>query len=582
MSRARGPLVLASLAGAIAAVVCACTAPASGQDAGAIITLSIVATNDLHGGILERDGRGGVALFGGYVNNLRAARAADGGVLLVDAGDMFQGTVESNLGEGAAVVAAYNALGYHAAAIGNHEFDFGVVGPGVASRGSTADLRGALKARAAEAHFPFLAANLIDTGTGRPVEWPNVRRSTIADVAGLRVGIVGVMTLRALSATMATTTGGLRVDPIAPAILAEARALRQQGADVVVAAAHAGGRCTRFDDPRDLSPCDLSRAEIGAVVRELPRGTVEVIASGHTHAGMAHEIDGTIVMQAFSKGLAFSRADLSIDRRTKQVTVRQVFPPRDICARVYEGTARCDPAAGGRRLVAAEYEGRPVEPDPAIARAIAPAVERARAHWREPIGVTLETPIRVAPIGTESPLGNLFTDAMRAALPGVDIALNNTRGGLRADLPRGALTYGQLYETFPFDNQLVRLELTGAELARVFETQVREGRAPPGIAGVRVAASCAGGGLSLTMTLASGRTVRPGDRLSVVTTDFLATGGDRILTPVMPPGGFPLDESLPLVRDVVVDWLEDRGGRLRADQFIDNARPRWNVGCGRN
>ena len=95
-----------------------------------IVTLSIVGTNDLHGGVTARDGRGGLALLGGYVRNLRAARDKDGGaVVLLDGGDMFQGTMESNLSEGAPVVAAYNALGYTAAAVGNHEFDFGPVGP---------------------------------------------------------------------------------------------------------------------------------------------------------------------------------------------------------------------------------------------------------------------------------------------------------------------------------------------------------------------------------------------------------------------------------------------------------------------
>ena len=110
------------------------------------MTLSIVGTNDLHGGILQREDRGGLAMLGGYVANLRAARARDGGaVLLIDAGDMFQGTLESNLNEGAVVVAAYNALGYAAAAIGNHEFDFGPVGPA-----ATPQLAGRRSARRAE------------------------------------------------------------------------------------------------------------------------------------------------------------------------------------------------------------------------------------------------------------------------------------------------------------------------------------------------------------------------------------------------------------------------------------------------
>src|SRR5829696_4308089 len=90
------------------------------------VTISIVGTSDLHGYFMERGGRGGLGVFAGYVNNLRAARVADhGAVLLLDAGDTFQGGVESNLSEGAVIVDAYNALGYTALTVGNHEFDFG-------------------------------------------------------------------------------------------------------------------------------------------------------------------------------------------------------------------------------------------------------------------------------------------------------------------------------------------------------------------------------------------------------------------------------------------------------------------------
>ena len=164
-------------------------------DEPALVTLSIVGTSDLHGAAFPQNGRGGLPLLAGYVNNLRAARAADGGaVLLVDSGDTFQGNVESNLSEGALVVDAYNAMGYTAEAIGNHDFDFGSV-DSPAARQLPGDLRGALKARAAQARYPFLAANLIDAATGRPVAWPNVWPSRLVEAAGVRVGLVGVMTI---------------------------------------------------------------------------------------------------------------------------------------------------------------------------------------------------------------------------------------------------------------------------------------------------------------------------------------------------------------------------------------------------
>src|SRR5437762_4410030 len=209
------------------------------------ITLSIVGTNDLHGEAFARNGRGGLALFGGYVNNLRAARAADGGaLLLLDAGDTFLGTVESHLSEGAVVVDAYNALGYTAAAIGNHEFDFGGVDPIPPALSRDEDPRGALKAIAARARYPFLAANLVDDATGQPVDWPNVMPSVIVESAGIRIGILGVMTIDALRTTLTAHVHGLRVAPLAPAIAAEAARLRARGADIVIVASHAGGRCT--------------------------------------------------------------------------------------------------------------------------------------------------------------------------------------------------------------------------------------------------------------------------------------------------------------------------------------------------
>src|SRR5438094_6772177 len=133
---------------AVALAALGCTSPQRAANATGAITLSVVGTNDLHGGVLADHGRGGLALLDGYLRNLRAARSRDGGaVLLVDAGDLFQGTLESNLNEGAVVIAAYNALGYAASAIGNHEFDFGPVGAATTPQTASDDPRGALKAR---------------------------------------------------------------------------------------------------------------------------------------------------------------------------------------------------------------------------------------------------------------------------------------------------------------------------------------------------------------------------------------------------------------------------------------------------
>src|SRR6185503_20573878 len=100
-------------------------------------------------------------------------------------------------------------------------------------------------------------------------------------------------------------------------------------------------------------------------------------------------------------------------------------------------------------------------------------------------GVMLPAPIRRA--GTpDSPLGNLFTDAYRAAVAGADVSINNTSGGLRSDLPPGPLTYGSVFEVMPFDNRLVAFHLTGAELRGILATQIARVPALVGVSGLRV------------------------------------------------------------------------------------------------
>ncbi len=188
------------------------------------VPVSIVGTNDLHGRV-ER-----VAVLSGHVQIVRElTEAQGGGVVLVDGGDMFQGTLESNLNEGAAVVAAYNAVGYDAVAVGNHEFDFGPVGDDVVVKKPGQDPRGALLARAAEAKFPFLGANIEVAATKTHVDWPNVLSSTMVTVrgsAGVKVGVVGLSTVDTPRTTIGSNVKDLIFTPLPDAVLREAKALR--------------------------------------------------------------------------------------------------------------------------------------------------------------------------------------------------------------------------------------------------------------------------------------------------------------------------------------------------------------------
>jgi 2',3'-cyclic-nucleotide 2'-phosphodiesterase (5'-nucleotidase family) len=548
-------------------------------DGPAILILSIVGTSDLHGAALPTNTLGGLPLLAGYVNNLRATRASDGGsVLLIDSGDTFLGTSESNLSEGAVVVDAYNAMGYAAESVGNHDFDYGSI-DSPAARQLPGDRRGALKARAAQARFPFLAANLIDEATGRLVNWPNVRSSAVVKAAGVTIGMIGVMTIDALRSTLAANVQGLHVAPPGPAIAAEASRLRAAGAEIVVVAAHAGGRCDRFDDPEDLTSCD-DDSEIFQVARSLPHGLVDVIAAGHTHGALAHRVNGIAIIQPFSRGQAFGRADVLFDRRTRKVARMRLFAPQALCRGENSAPLNCGPAT--ESTAPAQYEGRPVESDRAVENAMAVALERVRHLQATTLGWSLDAPIHRAS-DRGSPLGDLFADALRDAVRGADVAVVNTATrGLRTDLPAGLLTFGRLYDVFPFDNRIARMTMSGATLRGWVADEIRQGRwSGLGISGADIRLDCLADGAHVDLLREDGRAIQDHDRLLVVTIASPTLSGNVAMAASADSLG--ATDKAPIVREAVEEWLRQPGhlrpGHHRASRDRMEFANRQAAGC---
>jgi 2',3'-cyclic-nucleotide 2'-phosphodiesterase (5'-nucleotidase family) len=517
------------------------------------VTLSIVGTSDLHGQIAA------LPWLSGYLENLRAARARDGGaVIVVDAGDLFQGTLESNLNEGAAVVAAYNAMGYTAATLGNHEFDFGPVGPAASPAAPGDDPRGALKARMAQASFPFLAANVVDEESHQLPTWPNLRPSLLVTVAGIEVGIVGAASAATGRLTLPANVAGLDFLPVAGAIRREARKLRARGAKVVVAIVHEGGACQDLTRPRRLASCDRT-SPLFALARDLPSGSVDVIVGGHTHQAVAHFVRGKPVVQAFGDGRAFGRVDLTFRRKSGRLLSAHIEPPRELC-----------PSGSFADCAPGKYEGAPVKASEAIVALNAPAFAAARKKGEERLGVEVLRPLPRRR-GEESALGNLLADLVRQARPDSDVAVLNA-GGIRADLPAGPLTYGNLYEAFPYDNVFASLRVSAGEFRALLARSLVRASSLVSLSGIRVRAHCEDGWLSVTLTRTDGTPIHDSEPLVVATTDFLATGGDGFFA------GAQADlESGALVREAVVEKLRQRGGVLDPNELLDPKHPRFDL-----
>jgi 5'-nucleotidase len=222
---------------------------------------------------------------------------------------------------------------------------------------------------------------------------------------------------------------------------------------------------------------------------------VDLIVSGHTHQRVDTVVNRIPVIQAGSSGRAIAVVDF----------IR---------------------AAGGGRLVRARLEtpwADSVTPDRDLANALA----REQRAVDSLIGRTVATlKVGMRREGDEYPLGRLLADAFRN-IGRMDVGLVNN-GGIRADLAAGSLSYGALFDAMPFQNRLVRINLTGAALREVLEHALETGMPTAHVSGLRVSYDPRRppGQRTSRIRLANGRALDPRRTYTLAVQDFVAGGGD--------------------------------------------------------
>lgn len=436
--------------------------------------LRIIATNDFHGALEPRPDangvrRGGAAYVAAAIDRARNECAPRCETLLLDAGDLFQGTSASNLAYGRPVVEYYNRMGYAAAALGNHEFDWGT---------------DSLRARMRQAKFGIFGANVRYTD-GRDVKW--IRNDTIVRRGGARVGVIGLSTVSTPTTTRAGNVVGLRFDDPAPIVDSIGSALRKRGANFVVVIAHAGASCGR-DGETDCG------GEIIDFARKLTT-KVDAIVSGHTHTLVNTEVKGIPIVQARSSGRAIDVLDLPI------------------------GSSAGLPVRHQVRELASDT----IQPVPAIDSIVRRAVARVAPLVSRHVATI---PATLARQGPQYPLGNLIADAQRWAAKG-DVAIMNN-GGIRTELRAGDATYGSLFEIQPFGNTLYSLTMTGSQLRGLLEAMLAKNSVDDHISGLTIKydPSRAKGSRIVSVTMADGTPLSDTKTYNIIVNDFLATGGE--------------------------------------------------------
>jgi len=465
------PVAAIVLAACLAASLSACStrlpapsaAPVSASVATSnLVQIELVTLNDFHGNLEPSKyvwdsvkGGGARTIEAGGIDTIGAAlqawRRDDPQLLLVGAGDLVGASPAiSSMWADEPTIGAMNLLGLRASSVGNHEFDAGRVELLRQQMGGCKSPRADKACKYAPdfggAKFSYLAANVIDTATRKPV----LPAYKIETAHGVKVAFIGTVLKSTAEAALASGIAGLEFIDEADAINRQLPELRQQGVGVFVALVHQGGSTVeKFDQP----DCSKLTGPVVDIVKRLDPA-VRLVVSGHSHKGYLCQVDGRTVTQSDMGGHVLGRIALTVDMQTN--TLKDIRARQEV-------------------MVPGKWPK-----DPQLAAYLETARERSAALLAQPVArLAVPSVVRKRADSGESALGDLVADSvLHAGRPfGVQIGFMNN-GGMRQDLDtdNGRASVGQTRMVLPFGNTLVVMNLKGWQILDLLEQQWSGGR----------------------------------------------------------------------------------------------------------
>ena len=479
-----------------------------------IVGIDILSVNDFHGALLEAGRNPGAAKFATFLRGEWAKNPH--ATIFVSAGDMFQGSPDSNLLFGKPVVEVLNALHLDAMTLGNHEFDWGLA---------------KLKERVLESKFPYVSANVIEKDSKGRLNF--VKPYVILERCGVKIAIIGIATPETAYTTSPKTVAPFEFRSPETVLRELLPAVRAQGAEIVVVLSHLAS----YQDNNT-----------GAVTGEaadpaLQTAGIDAIVSGHSHQVVAGKVAGVPVVQAYYNGRNLGGISLVYSKRDKKVLISAVrsleVPVKD---------ARPDAA------IAALVAGSQAEIAPVKNVVLGRTVE-ALSHDRNELSV----------------LGEWSSDVMRR-ITKTDIAFQNG-GGLRTSIPVGDITMGNLYEVMPFDNTIVTMDLTGEQVLAVLNHGINSGKQGmvqfSGLQ-VQIDSGRPWGSQVLEVRLPDGALLDPAATYRIATNDFMADGGDQY---TMFKNGRNITDTFIPVREALAEAVRQAGTiRAKYDDRLKDIR----------
>ena len=475
------------------------------------IQVQLLGINDLHGQInVSRKVGGKLAGRADYLGAyLKQREAENKNTLLVQAGDMVGASPPASaLLQDEPTIEILNNLGFDIGTVGNHEFDEGVKELLRLINGGTHEETGNFGG----ANFPWVAANVINQKTGESILPPY----KVLKVNGMEIGFIGVVTTETPTIVVPSGVEGLTFSNEVEAINRNVAELKKQGVRSIVVLAHNPGTSGLNGENPTGGLVDIANNV---------DDEVDIIFGGHNHAYMNATIDNKLVIQSYSYGTAFSDVDIEIDPKTKDIVTK-------------------------RAEIITTFQEE-IEPDPEIAKMVANYEATVEPIVNRVIGSTSVDLTALRNENGESILGDLIADAQRQALK-TDIAFMNP-GGIRADINPGDITWGEIYTVQPFNNDMVKMTMTGQQIREVLNQQWGTKTTMLQISGFSYTwdENLPAGQKVGNIQLPDGTQMDPNKNYTVAANIFLAGGGDgfTVFTKAQNKEIGPVD------LDVLVDFI---------------------------
>lgn len=457
----------------IALLLCLTSLPLFAADSNDTVKIQILTINDFHGALINSAKDPGAAKLGACLLAQKANYPDT--TLILSAGDMFQGTMDSNLLFGATDIRFMNFVGFDAMALGNHEFDWTI---------------SKLRERAIQANFPFLAANIIDNRNKKPADF--CQQTMLIKRAGITIGIIGYDTIETPETTSPANVSGLTFTDPAANVQKLAATLRACGASVIIVLSHMG--VDQNGDVLTGEAADFAKRVKG----------IDLIVSGHTHETVNGVVNGIPIVQANCNGRAVG--DVIFDYSVK-------------AKKVYYASVNVIGAADIQKMT----------PDANIAKILDTDLATVSAVKNRVIGVSENTISNSVTYGVakESLMGQFVSDNMRISSK-ADMAFTNI-GGLRTSIDKGNITLGAVYAVLPFDNTIVTCDMTGQQIMELLNYSIDSAKVGSvQFSGLKIVynPTLPQNQRIVTVKTLNGQVLDMNKTYKVATNDFMAIGGD--------------------------------------------------------